>query len=97
MWLRVLRRDRQGAHRCSGVPLGDGEVELRLEVQPELGVHAGTSAPAARAVLPVTERLPATIRLMRLGGTSMARANAVGLTPSSSNSSFRISPGAPRV
>ena len=42
---------------------------------------------------PVIDRLPAMIWLMRLGGTSMARANAVGLTPNSSSSSLRTSPG----
>src|SRR5579862_8715356 len=33
------------------------------------------------------------IWLMRLGGTAICRANSVGVTPNSSSSSFRISPG----
>lgn len=63
-----------------------------LQVEPELRI--GTEpGPKRRAVSPVTARLPAMIRLTRLGGTSICRANSAGVIPSSSNSSLRTSPG----
>ena len=46
-----------------------------------------------RAVSPVIARLPLMIWLMRFAGTRICRDSSVGLTPSSSSSSARISPG----
>jgi hypothetical protein len=44
-------------------------------------------------VSPVIARLPWMICVIRFGGTSIWRDNAVGVTPISSSSSARISPG----
>ena len=56
---------------CGSRPLlGCSEVELRLEVNPELGLDTEPGCPHRNAVSLVTERLPAMIWLTRLGGTS---------------------------
>ena len=90
--LCASRRDRQPAYRCAGVLLSGGEIELRLEVHPELRVDA-EPVPETESRVAGYRPLAAMIWLMRLGGTSMARANAVGLTPNSSSSPLRTSPG----
>ena len=50
--LCVVSRGRQPAHVGAGSPLGGGEVELRLEIQPELGGDAEPVPEARRAVSP---------------------------------------------
>ena len=90
--LCVVSRGRQLAHVGAGSPLGGGEVELRLEIQPELGCDAE----------PVPEPQGGIAGHGTLAGDNLA--DSVGwhgnltredrlANDNSASSSFRISPG----
>jgi hypothetical protein len=64
-----------------------------LQVEPERRLGA-EPVPEAKGSIAGDRALAGDdLWLTRFGGTSICRANSVGVTPSSSSSSFRISPG----